>query len=114
VGASLAGFAVFWSATSLPLLVAGLALVGLGVANLFPLITSAMFAAAPGLADRASAHVSLAGGTAVMVAPLTLGALADRWELRSAFAGVLVLLVALAGTVAWWARAQGGRITPAP
>lgn len=107
VVASLVGFAVFWWASAVPVLIAGLALAGLGVANLFPLITSALFAAAPGLADRASAHVSLAGGAAVMIAPLTLGALADRWELRSAFSGVLVLLLALAATIAWWRRVQG-------
>ncbi|NIS32209.1 MAG: hypothetical protein GWO04_20635 [Actinobacteria bacterium] len=46
--------------------------------------------------------MSLAGGTAVMIAPLTLGALADRWGLRPAFGGVLVLILALAATVLWW------------
>ena len=102
VAVALVGFMVFWQAPGVLGLMAGRGVAGLGVALLFPLVTAALFEAAPGAANRASAHVSLAGGTAVMIAPLTLGALADRWGLRPAFGGVLVLILALAVTVLWW------------
>ena len=55
---------------------------------------------APGRTDVAAARVFIAAGGAVFVAPLTLGAIADRTDIRSAFTavpGLFVLVVVLAG-----------------
>ena len=101
-----AGFGVFWAATTPAPILVGLVVAGSGVANLFPLLTAALLTDAPGMADRASSQVSLAGGIAVMIAPLTLGIWADRSGIRSAMAGVLVLLALLGATVVWWRAAR--------
>ena len=51
-------------------------------------------------ADAASARIALAGGLAILSAPLTLGWVADQLNIHKAYGVVGVLLVA-AVTVAW-------------
>jgi MFS family permease len=87
------GFAVFWWAPGIPIMVAGLFVCGLGVANLFPIITSVMFELAPGRTDVASGRVSVSGGLAVLTAPVTLGWIADRVGLGWAFSLVPIILI---------------------
>ena len=70
--------------------------VGLGIANLFPLTMSVALGVAPSLANAASARISLGGGLAILTVPLAVGWLADRVTLRSAFAvEALLLLLAM-------------------
>ncbi len=73
-----AGFAVFWSARQPGFAVAGLAVAGVGVANLYPFSLALAMAAAPGRTDQAAGRSQLAVGAAVLSAPFALGALADR------------------------------------
>lgn len=95
LGVSLGGFLLFWlGGAPLPAVV-GLALTGLGIANLYPLVLSLAVGAAPGQTDLASARASLASGVAILALPLLLGGLADLLSLRAAY-GIVPLLLALA------------------
>ncbi|WP_309570306.1 MFS transporter [Deinococcus sp.] len=89
-----AGFSVFWLAHAPGVQLGGLLITGLGVANLYPLTLSVALATAPDVADLASVRVSLAVGLAILVAPLALGALADRVDLQVAYGLVPCALLA--------------------
>ncbi|NQV05749.1 MFS transporter [bacterium] len=95
IGVATGGFLVFWAAPGVGWMIAGLIVAGLGVANLFPFITSVLFSLAPGRAETASAAVSVGGGMAVFAAPLTLGLIADGAGLAVAFSLIPVLLAAV-------------------
>jgi fucose permease len=69
--------------------VVGLAVFGLGVANVYPLGLAAATAVVPDRSDVATARVAIAGGGAGLVVPLALGWLADRIGMEAAF-GVAV------------------------
>jgi MFS family permease len=104
-GITLLGFPLFLL-PRLPLLVVlGLIVEGFGAANLFPLAMTAAVGAAPDRPDTASARVSLALGSSVLLAPLALGALADGLGIRGAFGIVPPLVIlALGGT---WLAGRG-------
>ncbi|RXS85231.1 MFS transporter [Streptomyces sp. TM32] len=89
-----AGLGVFWSSHELVLSSAALLIAGAGVANLFPLSFSHAIAAAPDRSDLAAARNQLVVNSAIMAAPLALGALSDRVGVSSAFAVQAVLIVA--------------------
>jgi len=80
----LAGFALYWATVAPAIAIAGLAVVGLGTALLFPLGLSFAIAAAGPAAERAAARVMLAPGLAILIAPPLLGAIADGAGLRMA------------------------------
>jgi fucose permease len=79
-----AGFALYWGASMPAIAVAGLFVVGLGTALLFPLALSFAIAAAGPAAERAAARVMLGPGLAILLGPPLLGAIADGAGLRSA------------------------------
>jgi fucose permease len=97
---TIVGFPLFWLASPPLINLAGLFLVGLGIANLFPLTMSVALGVAPGLANATSARISLGSGLAILTVPLAVGWLADRITLRSAFA-VEALLLLVATIIAW-------------
>ena len=86
------GFAVLWPATSSAQVFAGLAVIGLGLGNLFPFALAVTVALAPDRAQLASSRAVLAGSGAVLLAPLTIGALADATSITSALLVVPVML----------------------
>ena len=95
----LGGVALFSSTSTVLPVVAGLFVAGLGISMLFPMLLSLAIDRARDRTDVAAARVFIAAGGAVFVAPLTLGAIADRTDIRSAFAvvpGLFVLVVVLA------------------
>jgi fucose permease len=97
---SAVGFFVLWPATSTVQAVAGLALLGIGLGNLFPLAISVVVELAPGQAAQASGRAVAVTSFAVLLAPLTVGALADATSLEAAFVVVpVVLALASAGLV---------------
>jgi MFS family permease len=104
---SAAGFAVLWPATAPAPAVAGLALLGIGLGNLFPMGISVTVALAPGQAGLASARAVAMTSFAVLLAPLTVGTLADATSLKAALGVVpgVVALAAAALTVVGRARA---------
>ena len=71
------GAAIAWVSTSPALSGGALFLAGLGVAGLYPLGVAAALAAAPGRLTLAGTRLTLASGTAILVAPFALGAAAD-------------------------------------
>ena len=103
------GFLLYWVFSSATLSLTGLFLIGLGIANLYPITLSLAIGAAPGRSDTASARATLVVGAAIMLAPLALGALADALGLRAAH-GVVPALLALA----WGGLAAADRLTKSP
>jgi fucose permease len=89
---SAAGFALLWPASSVATVFAGLAVIGLGLGNLFPLGLAVCVGLAPDRAQLASGRAVMAGALAVLLAPLTIGALADATSLTAALAVVPVML----------------------
>ena len=77
--------------------VAGLALLGLGVGNLFPLALSVAVALAPGRAGLASGRAVTMTSLAILLAPLTVGTLADATSLKTALGIVPILLLLATG-----------------
>lgn len=111
LGIALVGFPLFWL-VPLPLVrVMGLFVVGLGLANVYPLGVALATGAAPGQADRASARLSIAAGLSALIAPFILGALADRIGIGQAF-GIAIPLLVLALLAAGLAG-RGHTVAPA-
>jgi MFS family permease len=96
-----AGFATLWPSTGPAQALAGLALLGIGLGNLFPLGMAVTVALAPDRAMLASGRAVVTTSFAVLLAPLTVGTLADATSLKTALGVVPVILaLAAAGLVA--------------
>ena len=93
---SAAGFAILWSSASSLQALLGLALLGVGIGNLFPLGLSVTVALAPDQAQQASGKAVFMTSFAVLLAPLTVGTLADATSLTAALAVVPVALACAA------------------
>ena len=91
---ALVGFPLFYFSTGTALTLIGLAVTGLGIGSVYPLGVSAALAAASDNTDAAAARLAVAGGGAVLLAPLALGVLADRVGIGAAFGIVPPMLVA--------------------
>ncbi len=105
-----AGFAVLWPSTGPAQALLGLTLLGIGLGNLFPMGLSVTVALAPGRATVASGRAVAVTSSAVLLAPLTVGTLADATSLKAAL-GVVPVLLALAAaglTLVVRARARAG------
>jgi MFS family permease len=89
------GFAVLWPSTGPVQALAGLSLLGLGLGNLFPMGMAVTVALAPGRAVLASGRAVGVTSFAVLLAPLTVGALADATSLAAAL-GIVPVALALA------------------
>lgn len=99
IGLCGAGFLLHWLASTALLSVTGLFLAGLGVANHFPLTMGLAVGAAADQADKASARIVIASGSAILTLPLLLGGLADWAGLWYAYPIVLPLLMVAAWLV---------------
>lgn len=89
---ALAGFLIYWLAPTHVVSLVGLAITGLGTANIYPLSFSQALGAAGEKAGLAAARMSLSTGTAVLTTPLLLGAIGDSCGIEKAFAVVAVLM----------------------
>ena len=89
--------------------VLGLFVAGVGVANLYPLIVALALGAAPGQSNEAGARLTFASGTAILAAPLLLGALADAVGIRLAYGVVPIFLLG-----AFMASRLGRRLSQEP
>lgn len=78
------GFLLYWGTSQAPLAIAGLFVLGLGVALLYPLTLGFAIDAAGDRGDTASARFMLAVGLAIVSTPVLLGALADEAGLHMA------------------------------
>jgi fucose permease len=100
LGIVVVGFPLYWLAAMPALNLLGLFVVGLGVANLFPLALSVAVSVAADQSNAASARIAMAGGLAILISPLTLGWVADQLNIQNAY-GVVALLLIVAVTVTW-------------
>jgi len=92
---TVAGWAVTWTTTSAPVALAGLLLVGLGIAGHYPMGAELLFTAATRpLRDRAAGFMSVGIAIAAGAGPFALGALADATSTHTAFLVVPVLMAA--------------------
>ena len=93
------GFPLYWTLWTPVTALLGLMLCGAGVALFYPLALSLAIGIAGTQASKASSLSSVAAGTAVLAAPLSLGALADHWGLSTALLaapmGLVVMLLLL-------------------
>jgi fucose permease len=107
-----AGFAILWPSTGPAQALVGLSLLGIGLGNLFPMGMSVTVALAPGQAVLASGRAVAVTSFAGLLAPLTVGTLADATSLEAALGAVPIMLVlaALALTLVRRTRAPA----PAP
>ena len=107
VAVTTAGWVLVWLSTSPIAAVAGLLIVGVGVAGQYPLGAAMVMALSGGQPDRAIAVMGIGVGLASGLGPFILGALADQVGVRAAFFVVPALcLVAAAAITAGerWAR----------
>jgi MFS family permease len=104
-----AGFAVLWPAASPVQALLGLTLLGVGIGNLFPLGLTVTVALAPDRALLASGRAVFMTSFAVLLAPLTVGALADATSLTTALAVVPVALALAAACLTLVTRHKGVR-----
>ena len=88
-----AGFAILWPSTGPAQALVGLSLLGTGLGNLFPMGTSLAVALAPDQAALASGRTVMLSAFAVVLAPLTVGTLADATSMTAALGVVPVALV---------------------
>src|SRR5215211_333906 len=107
------GFAILWPSTGPGQALVGLSLLGLGLGNLFPMGVSVAVALAPGRAVLASGRAVAMTSFAVLVAPLTVGTLADATSLKAALGVVPVALALAAAGLTLLGRARTPA-SPAP
>jgi fucose permease len=101
-----AGFAILWPAGSPLQSLLGLALLGVGIGNLFPLGLTVTVSLAPDRALLASGRAVFMTSFAVLLAPLTVGALADATSLSAALAVVPIALALAAACLTLVTRAR--------
>lgn len=102
------GFAALWTSQSIALAAIGLLVIGLGVANLYPLSLALALATVPDHLETATARTALLVGGAVLGAPFVLAAIADQVGIRTAFT-LVPGLMALAIILLIASRAHAGR-----
>ena len=100
----LAGFGLYWGIATPAAAIAGIVLLGLCVAPLYPLSMALAVGAAKGASDTAAARLAIAPGLALLVAPGALGALADGYGLSLAHLTLPAIILA-----SWLALAAAGR-----
>lgn len=93
------GFLVFWLARDLPINLIGLFLLGLGESNVYPLCLSQAIAVTSGSVEKAAARMSLSTGSAILLAPLFLGMLADKIGISNSYGMIACSLILAAISV---------------
>src|SRR5688572_26947366 len=88
-----AGFLIYWGIAWPPAAVAGVFVIGLGIAPLYPLTTDFAVGAAPEARDLAAMRLASAFGLALLLAPIALGALADEAGLGPAHLALPALII---------------------
>jgi predicted MFS family arabinose efflux permease len=100
------GFPIFWLGGSPAVCLAGLMVLGLGLANVYPLIASIAVGLVPGQADVAIARLIFTGSTAILAAPFALGVLGDLLGIKTAFGIMVPIGVAAIVLILGMRRAQ--------
>lgn len=112
---AIVGFALSASAASLPVVVAGFLLAGLGCANIVPVVFSAA-AKVPGVNPGTGiAIATMFGYFGLLCAPALLGSVGEIWGFSPVYLGfsfVMILVVIVAGLSSHW-LADTNETTPA-
>ncbi|HEY1382758.1 MAG TPA: hypothetical protein VGF43_04040, partial [Dongiaceae bacterium] len=87
------GFLVYWGTRWPPAAIAGVFIIGLGIAPIFPLANDFAVGAAPRTPDLAAMRLAVGFGSALLLAPIALGALADEAGLGPAHLALPALIV---------------------
>ena len=87
------GFLVYWTIGQPVVAIAGVFIIGLGIAPLYPLASTFAVGAAPEAKDLASVRLTVAFGVSLLLAPIALGALADEVGLGAAHLALPGLVV---------------------
>jgi fucose permease len=90
---SFVGFFVYWGFDAPAISVAGVFITGLGVAALYPLAVTFSIGAAREARDRAGFRMTISYGSALLLLPIALGALADQIGLGPAHLVLPVIAV---------------------
>jgi fucose permease len=106
------GFIVFWFSRSFPLNMIGLAILGVGESNVYPMALAAAIGSSGGQTAKATSRMSLSTGAAILSAPLALGMLADRQGLFISH-GIIACVFVLAAILTVTAVANSRRAQPA-
>jgi fucose permease len=99
-----AGFPVFWLASSPATGLLGLFATGSGLGSVYPLTVSRGISAASPRTGAATARLALAAASALLVAPLLLGVVAEAVGIEGAYGLVIPMLVLAIGLVVVGAR----------
>lgn len=97
---ALVGFPIFLLANESAIKLIGLFVAGVGIANFYPLTVATGAGLAPEIVDQATTRLAISGGSALLITPLVVGAIADRVDLSrglSILIPILVLALLLAG-----------------
>lgn len=105
---AVAGFALLWPASVAAQAFAGLCLLGVGLGNLFPMGLSVVLSLAPERAGLASGRAVMLASAAVLLAPFSVGALADATSLAAALVVVPVMLAAAGAALTVVLRTAAG------
>ena len=93
------GTSIFWISRHAMTSFIALALIGLGIANLYPLGVAIALQLAPEQRNLASARASLGAAIAILIAPQTLGIAADGITIQNAYAIIPVLVMVAIGLI---------------
>ena len=107
------GFAILWPSAVPAQALIGLTLLGIGLGNLFPMGLAVTVALAPERAALASGRAVAMTSLAVVLAPVTVGTLADATSLTAALGIVPIALVLAAAALTVVRRAEA-RASGAP
>lgn len=100
---TLVGFPLYWSLAHPVVAIGGLMLCGMAVASFYPLGVSLAIGSAGPRASKASSLSAVASGSAILVAPLALGTVADHWGLGTALWAIPLGLFVM-GVLLLWRR----------
>lgn len=114
LGLTFAGFLIYWGLTGPAAAISGLFILGLGIAQCYPLSATLAVGAAGGDADKASARMMSAVGVALIVTPALMGILADAFGLHLAQLVLPVLLATALGILALARSLERGIPAPTP
>lgn len=107
---AVAGFVIFWLSNNVYVTMVGLVLFGLGEANVYPLALAAAIASPDRQSTLATVRMSLSTGSAILLAPLALGLIADKVGIFKAY-GLVAALLVIAAMLAFYVgrRCAGAR-----
>ena len=98
---AMSGFPFFWLAPWNVVRLAGLFIVGLGISNVYPAISSLAAHLLPRHLDIAFSHLQVTGNVMILSAPLALGLLGDRYGIAAAMAMLIPFLAGALGLSFW-------------